>query len=635
MPERDINSATRAPTALNLEQGRRVATTFAYVDQLLRDIERLARLSPSPFNREREDLSDIEAGLLLSFVETARERMLSTLDHLRLERPKATLSARWSVMTALRFIDSSLSELNASTLRGYGAVDPEVAAQVTAISAALRELVARGLDLLQPREGEQLRERLATIPGPLGEILRRAEALSTERGLIEVRPLIAAAAERAQASSVDIGVFGRVSSGKSSLINALVGKPLLPVGAMPVTAVPLRVVHGAEEVRVRFVDGKEAVVEPSRLGEFATEAGNPQNRRGVSSILIHTPDLLEGLALIDTPGVGSLSHTGPAQAFAWLPRCDLGLVLVAAGTPVTRDELALVAGLSQAGIAVEVLLSKTDLVHASERQSAVEYVRSEIERTTQLRGLVVRPVSVHASARDLVERWRDERLMPMVAARQHVAEAALNRRLHALLAALDVALQRRPGIDRLAIDVQHARLEAKRVIEELVDELQQSANDAIERAASEVAEAWKRRTDAKAAARHALLEPPSRALSRARAVADGVLAEDSSAGDVGSRIPPLFDPPFLDALPIEDSSRMDQLFGVSAARRHLASIALPLEEAYSTYSNRLRAWAIARLEENVARGTTSVMHPGAVLTPDLRSLGELVERDFAVPKVML
>jgi GTP-binding protein EngB required for normal cell division len=620
------------PATLNREQGGRVASTLAYVEQLLRDIERLARLRASPFNREQQDLSDTEADLVAAFVETARERLLSSHDHLGLPRPKATLSARWSIMTALRFIDTSLSDLTLSTLRGYGAIDAASAAEVTAVAATLRGLVARGLDLLQPRDGEQLRERLTAIRGPLGEILRRAEALSTERGLVEVRPLIAAAAERARASTIDVGIFGRVSSGKSSFVNALVGVPLLPVGATPVTAVPLRVVHGPAEIRIFFLDGREEVVEPDRLAEFATETGNRDNARGVRSILIHTPHLPEGLALLDTPGVGSMSQGGPAQAFAWLPRCDLGLVLVAAGTPVGRDELALVMGLTRAGIAVEVLLSKSDLVSTSERQSAIDYVRSEIGRSGHTPALVVRPISVEASARDLLERWRNEELAPLVAARQRVAEISLARRVRALLGALNVALQRRPALERSTIDVQRARLEAKQRIEAIVDELEDSSEAQVEHAALAAARAWKEGSDARAAVRHALLEAPSRALSQARALADSVLPREDAdrTEDVGSRIPPLFDPPLLDTLPIDSApGAMDHLFAVSAARRHLAPIARPLTESYGTYANRLRAWSLARLEENAERSTASADADGsAPIIPELRPLAELVARHF-------
>jgi GTP-binding protein EngB required for normal cell division len=615
---------------LNAHQGRRVSSTLAYVATLLREVERLARIREGPFERERQDLSDVEADLVLSFVETARQRMLGALDLLQLARPSASLSVRWSIVTAMRFMDTALSELTTATLSGYGTIDQESAAQVMAVAGALRDLVARGIDLLQPREGEQLRERLADLDGPLGEILRGAEALSTAHGLVEVRPLIAAAYERARASTIDVGVFGRVSSGKSSLVNALVGVPLLPVGATPVTAVPLRVSHGAAEIRVRYRDGREEVVAPERLPEFATESGNRDNERGVLSILIHTPHLPDGLALLDTPGVGSLSQSGPSQAFAWLPRCDLGLVLVAAGTPVGRDELALVSGLTRAGIAVQVLLSKSDLLAPAELEHAVAYVGEEIGRTTDTSAVVVRPVSVEASRRELLERWRDDALLPLVDARQQIAGEALGRRVRALLASLNVAMGGRSSIAGSAIDVQRIRQESRQEIEALVDELYDAPAAALERAAEDVARAWTNGRDARAAARHALLDEPVRALARARSAADRVLGdEQGTGGDRGARIPPLFDPPLLDSLPVPSRPGvMDRMLGASAARSHLSAVTKPLSDAYSTYTNRLRAWAMERLEDNVERHSASRAGDTGPMHDALQPLAALIDRVF-------
>jgi hypothetical protein len=620
----------RPAATLNEYQGRRVSSTLAYVATLLREVERLARLREAPFERERQDLSDVEADLVLSFVRTARERMLSALDLLQLAQPSASLSSRWSIVTAMRFMDTALSELTTATLSGYGTIDQESAAQVMAVAGALRELVARGIDLLQPREGERLRERLADLEGPLGEILRDAEAVSTTHGLVEVRPLIAAAYERARASTIDVGVFGRVSSGKSSLVNALVGVPLLPVGATPVTAVPLRVSHGAAEIRVSYRDGREEVVAPERLPEFATESGNRDNERGVLSILIHTPRLPAGLALLDTPGVGSLSQSGPSQAFAWLPRCDLGLVLVAAGTPVGRDELALVSGLTRAGIAVQVLLSKSDLLAPAELEHAMAYVRTEIERTTDTSGVVVRPVSVEASRRALLGRWRDDALLPLVAARQQIAGEALGRRLRALLASLNVALQGRSSIAGSTIDLQRVRQESRQEIESLVDELHGAPAAALERAAAEVARAWKDGTDARAAARHALLDAPAHALARALAAADRVLGEEQGGDDdLGTRIPPLFDPPLLDSLPVPSRpGMMDRMLATSAARSRLSAVAKPLAEAYSTYTSRLRAWAMERLEDNVERRSASSAGDAGPVHEELKPLAALIDQEF-------
>jgi hypothetical protein len=150
------------------------------------------------------------------------------------------------------------------------------------------------------------------------------------------------------------------------------------VGATPVTAVPLRVSRGPHSVEARFRDGRSERVPLPALPDFATEEKNPRNARGVRSIEVTVPGAPAGLRLLDTPGVGSLALSGAAQAFAWLPRCDFGLVLVAAGTPLGRDEIALLTGLRHAGIDCGVLLSEADLLDPADRERARGYVASEL-----------------------------------------------------------------------------------------------------------------------------------------------------------------------------------------------------------------------------------------------------------------
>lgn len=625
----------RRGTSLNANQARRIAATFSHIDDLLQNVERVARAQPSAFSREQADLSETEARLLLSLVETARVRMLAAIDHLNLPRPKANNSARWSITTAFRFIDIALADLTPQTLAGYGSIDTTSGAEVSAVASELSAVIERGRALLYPREGEQLRARVAKISGPLGDVLRQAEGLSTRLGVVEVRPLIAAAAERAETSTIDIGVFGRVSSGKSSLINALIGAPLLPVGATPVTAIPLRVVSGSDMIRVFFLDGREQQLAPNQLVDFATESGNHDNARGVRSILIQTPSLPEGLALLDTPGVGSLSQSGPAQAFGWLPRCDLGLVLVAAGSPLGRDELALVNGLVQAGIAVQVLLSKSDLIPDAERVQTLQYVRQEIGRSTGAGDVGVRAISVAASDRHLLDDWRTNELIPLVAKRQRATEVARRRRMRALLGAFNTALAGHPVIERASVDSHRARVEAEREIGAATDDLHRSARASLATAAEAATTAWRSGTDARAAVRSALLDAPNQAMRRARVAADSVLDEDGDvagttvSGEAASRIPPLFDPPFLDALPVASKpSLADRMFSGTAAGHRLDELRKSLDDAYGTYANRIRAWALERLSENFQRVGASRQRDLRDVAPELRALAAIIDDNF-------
>jgi GTP-binding protein EngB required for normal cell division len=528
-------------------------------------------------------------------------------------------------------MDISLSELTPEALHGYGSIDAKSAADLGAVVTELRGVCLRGRQLLRPREGEQLAGRLAEIAGPLGDILRRAEALTRDRGLVEVRPLIAAAAERAGAAAIEVGIFGRVSSGKSSLINALIGAPLLPVGATPVTAVPLRLVHGDEDARVLFADGREELVETNRLADFATEGGNPDNIRGVRSVLIHTPQIPDGLALLDTPGVGSLRLSGPAQSFAWLPRCDVGVVLVSAGTPVGEDELALVRGLAQAGIAIELLMSKSDLLPAADRATALAYVANEMERATGVRGLPVRAVSVTEPDRGALDAWRHDAILQRVAGGKKVANVALARRLRALIGALDGALVARLGLDLRVIDRQRARLQARAAIAATADNLALSAPEALEFAAVAAATAWRGGTDAGVAARAALLEPPSAALARMRDTADVLLAGTDGSprpADAG-RIPPIFDPPCVVGLPIADEpSILEWARPLASARRSLRVLGPALAEAYGTYAERVRAWAMARADDRFERLAEAPSPETGHVAPELQSLATLIDQYF-------
>lgn len=139
-------------------------------------------------------------------------------------------------------------------------------------------------------------ERLAVVTG----IARRYR-------LVSLDTLVRACEALAAEAPVDVAVLGRFKSGKSSLLNAILGEPVFPVGAVPVTAVVTRAAAGKEtRVRVTFSDGSAEEIVPARLAEFVTESGNPDNRRSVAAADVFTPAMARwpGVRLVDTPGLG-------------------------------------------------------------------------------------------------------------------------------------------------------------------------------------------------------------------------------------------------------------------------------------------------------------------------------------------
>src|SRR5208337_4062500 len=238
---------------------------------------------------------------------------------------------------------------------GFGDISDTDATELNGIAGELKALVSRLGQYLERRAGKDFKERLQQLEGAgnnLG-LLSRIERVVAERGLVEFRGTIASVLDRAEDRSFEIAVFGRVSSGKSSLLNAVLGTDVLPVGVTPVTAVPTRITHGEEpSLTVSFTNAPAKTFAIPRLGEFATEQQNPGNAKHVTriTITITASRLASGVSFVDTPGLGSLATSGAAETLAYLPKCDLGVVLIDAGSTLTEEDVRTIRALQEAAI---------------------------------------------------------------------------------------------------------------------------------------------------------------------------------------------------------------------------------------------------------------------------------------------
>lgn len=639
---------------LNEFQAQHVESTFAHVDRLLNAVEALARANTSPFARERSDVSPTEARFIAAFTQQMRTRMVAALDRLGLPRPEPKTSARHSANVTLRFAEIALADLTPSSLRGYGKVDPEAGSEVAALATDLRELIERGRALFREEDTGGLVQHVANLAGPFGEALRALERFSAENALADVRPLIADAAERVAAETFDVGVFGRVSAGKSSLINALIGSDVLPVGATPVTAVPLRLHHGALGAVVRFENDTSREVTAAGVAEYATEEHNPGNRLRVRAIEIGVPTIPVGLRLLDTPGIGSLSASAPAQAFAWLPRCDFGLMLVAAGTPVSTDDLALVSGLVHAGIACRVLVSKSDLLNESDVVTSLAYVQRELHAV--LGGAEVVPVSAVSTvstAASSLALFRTAVLEPLIEGHATALHEALRRRLHRLVALTRAALAEGEGMpagmpsgeddETRNVSVRrHARREAAlAAIRTRTDALSGDGQRVIERAASAAASAWIEKRNPATAVRASIIRDMGAALNAVRDAVDQATANpgnssdaarantltvgtlDTSASGAERRLPPVFDATFLDQLPDLSPPRLLSAPRRTLAERRLEGIRAALNTDLSRYAARLYAWGEQALREAVVSANDSSGAPQSAAGPEADVLARI------------
>lgn len=460
--------AGESPNSLNSNHERRLTVTCRHIDKLLADMESTLNVSASKlaFPQYAADLSPAQKRVIGDYIARIRAQLIRVLDGQDIERPPADIPVSRSLHATLTFVDIAVEELKPEYMRGYGEVPPAAAIELNGIAGELQGLVRQLDGYLMRGSRENLQERLEKLQQTGDEVplLKKLDSIITEHGLVEFRSTLSMILDRLEDSSFEIAIFGRVSSGKSSLLNGMLETDVLPVGVTPITAVPTRLVYGeSPAVGVWFANRTPERFEISRLPEFVGEALNPGNEKHVTRIVVQlsSPRLRQGITFVDTPGLGSLATRGAAETLAYLPRCDLGVVLIDAGSTLTPDDLQTIQILYDAAIPATVLLSKADLLTAEDRSHVIEYVREHIKKELTV-NLTVHSVSVIKEYKELLARWFEDDIAPLYSQRQELRIRSIRRKLGALRQSVELALR---GRLRRKDQISPKKVEQLRVVE--------------------------------------------------------------------------------------------------------------------------------------------------------------------------
>jgi len=208
-----------------------------------------------------------------------------------------------------------------------------------------------------------------------------------------------------------LAVVGQFKRGKSSLLNAVIGRELLPVGVLPLTSAITILRYGPKErllIRRSDVSLPFPQEEPvERLAEFVTEKGNPGNCKRVKTATIEVPlpFLRRGLEFVDTPGIGSAIEANTATTLKFLPECDAVLFVTSGESPFTSIELEFLKEIRQHVHKIFFVVNKMDLLGANERQEVLDFVRDTIRRQTGADNVRFFPIS---SRRGLAAKQLDD-----------------------------------------------------------------------------------------------------------------------------------------------------------------------------------------------------------------------------------
>jgi GTP-binding protein EngB required for normal cell division len=446
MPEPEIQR-TRERGALNDTQQRRLSVTCKYIDKLLSDIEQAlhSAASQSPFPRYVVDLAPAQVRVIEDYIGRLRSQLLRALDWQHMRPDSAEIPVTRSVLTDLAFVDIAIEELRPSYMSGCGPVPEDAVSELNGVVHELRSLVAGMERYLRQDLGANLEARLRKLEqtGFDVALLRLIEEVVTRNGMVEFRPRIDSLASRLEDNNLEVALFGRVSSGKSSLLNALLNTDVLPVGVLPITAVPTRLQYGATlNAFVRYGSGRTETVSVEELGDLVSEQGNPGNSRNVARAMVEVPSprLKQGIVLVDTPGLGSLAKRGAAETLAYLPSCDLALLLIDAGATLNEEDIGTLRLLCEAAIPSIALLSKADLLAGRDLRRTTSYIHEQLQRELGLE-VNVHPVSSLPEQSALLDNFFNQELLPRFNEARSLRASSAARKIGALREAVTAAFE--------------------------------------------------------------------------------------------------------------------------------------------------------------------------------------------------
>lgn len=291
---------------------------------------------------------------------------------------------------------------------------------------------------------------------------QQTEALAGKYGLDTAKSTGALA--ELQDFKVTAPLVGGFSTGKSSLINALIGKKLLPVNIAPETAVPTELTAGEDSVTLVRKDGGR---ERLSLEQFASS----RLQADVYSLVeIRTSDpffrQIPSVKLVDMPGFDSGIEVHNRAIDEYMPRSLAYILAVAADEGSLRESIILFLNeLKLYKVPVYVVITKSGKVLPEELENIRSHLQDTVRRFMGVENVTVVVTNARGSAVD-VDGFRNI-LLDLQSKSDAISEKYFGERLHAVCAELEHYLTDR--LQKSDFDGEALALEREKLAHDLTE----------------------------------------------------------------------------------------------------------------------------------------------------------------------
>ncbi len=142
-----------------------------------------------------------------------------------------------------------------------------------------------------------------------------------------------------QKNEFPVVVLGRWNSGKSTLINAILGEEILPSANKEMTSILTKIYYGeGKEVIIQFDEGKYQTIQRMEMKDYINFRGNKYSEKLKQiDVRSNSSFLKSGLCILDTPGLSSINELNNNIAFDIMPKAN-SVLLTFSGLDVGGDD---------------------------------------------------------------------------------------------------------------------------------------------------------------------------------------------------------------------------------------------------------------------------------------------------------
>lgn len=217
--------------------------------------------------------------------------------------------------------------------------------------------------------------------------LTQMSKLCGQLELSESQKAIEASRHKLTSHKFSVGIMGEFRRGKSTVINALLGREIMPSDILPTTATMNRVTYDLRpHAQVIKNDGSVIEIPVDEIAYYVTKTNDENAKRAemVDEAIVYYPCQFcqNGVDIVDTPGLNDDERMDKISEEI-IPKLDAVIMVIVPGAPFSKSEAEFVRNKlmgSDLG-RLMFLVNKIDTIRPKDRERLVDGIKEKIQTT--------------------------------------------------------------------------------------------------------------------------------------------------------------------------------------------------------------------------------------------------------------